>query len=83
MSDLRVENILIQVRHLLQDNNVKLWLAPYYIEETGTCDAEIQVCQKEKIPKNIFCFVLNFSLCSKSFFLRNWDSFIASNLTYQ
>lgn len=42
-ADLRVENILIQVRCKLQETGVKLWLQPYYAEGIGSIDAELEV----------------------------------------
>lgn len=44
-SDLRVENILIQVRSKLQENGIKLWLEPYYTEGIGTIESELEVIQ--------------------------------------
>lgn len=41
--DLRIENILIQVRSKLQENGIKLWLSPYYDEGIGSVDDEIEV----------------------------------------
>lgn len=41
--DLRIENILIQVRSKLQENGIKLWLHPYYEEGIGSVDDEIEV----------------------------------------
>ena len=42
-TDLRVENILIQVRSKLQEGNIKLWLPPYYIENVGQSDSDLEV----------------------------------------
>lgn len=41
--DLRVENVLIQVRSKLQEGGIKLWLSPYYEEGIGSVDDEIEV----------------------------------------
>lgn len=41
-ADLRIENILIQVKSKLLENGIKLWLPPYYVEG-GACDAELEV----------------------------------------
>lgn len=41
--DLRIENVLIQVRTKLQESGVKLWLSPYYEECIGSVDDEIEV----------------------------------------
>lgn len=40
---LSIENILIQVRAKLQENGIKLWLSPYYSNEIGPIDAELEV----------------------------------------
>lgn len=40
---MRVENILIQVRSLLQEKGIKLWLEPYHTDGLGPCDAELEV----------------------------------------
>lgn len=39
----QIDNILIQVRAKLKDNNIKLWLEPYYFAEIGSNDDEIEV----------------------------------------
>lgn len=41
---LPIENILIQVRSKLQNEQVKLWLPPYYEEGIGPVDSELEVC---------------------------------------
>lgn len=33
--NLKIENILIQVRSKLSENKIKLWLSPYYSENGG------------------------------------------------
>lgn len=40
---LPIENILIQVRAKLQNEQIKLWLPPYYEEGIGPVDAELEV----------------------------------------
>lgn len=40
---LSIENCLIQVRARLQEEGVKLWLAPYYVDGIGAVDAELEV----------------------------------------
>lgn len=47
MGDLRIENVLIQVRAKLNEDTIKLWLSPYYEEGIGSNDAELEV-------KNLF-----------------------------
>ncbi|KAK7873540.1 hypothetical protein R5R35_008789 [Gryllus longicercus] len=41
-SDLRAEDILVQVREKLNSDQVKLWLPPYYTEGSGRCEEEIE-----------------------------------------
>lgn len=41
--ELKIENILMQVRSKLQENGVKLWLSPYYEDGIGPIDDEIEV----------------------------------------
>lgn len=43
MGDLRIENVLIQVRGKLNEEGIKLWLSPYYEEGIGSNDAELEV----------------------------------------
>lgn len=38
-----IESILIQVRAKLQENGIKLWLTPYYSNEVGPNDTELEV----------------------------------------
>lgn len=38
-----IENVLIQVRAKLLENGIKLWLPPYYVEDIGSVDAELEV----------------------------------------
>lgn len=40
---LPIENILIQVRAKLQNEQIKLWLPPYYEEGIGPIDSELEV----------------------------------------
>lgn len=40
---LSIDNILIQVRSKLQDEGIKLWLLPYYLEGIGPVDTELEV----------------------------------------
>lgn len=42
-TNLRIDNVLIQVRSKLQEDGVKLWLSPYYEEGIGSNDDEIEV----------------------------------------
>jgi hypothetical protein len=42
-SELKTEGIHIQIREKLNEEHVKLWLPPYYSEDGGTCEEEIQV----------------------------------------
>lgn len=39
--NLNIENVIIQVRSTLNEQNIKLWLAPYYIN--GPVDEELEV----------------------------------------
>lgn len=43
MGDLRIENVLIQVRGKLNEDSIKLWLSPYYEEGIGSNDSELEV----------------------------------------
>lgn len=40
---LKVEDVFLQIRSVLQANNVKLWLPPYYDQINGPCIQELQV----------------------------------------
>lgn len=40
---LNIENVLVQIRARLLQNGIKLWLAPYYIENIGPVDSEMKV----------------------------------------
>lgn len=40
---LPIENILIQVRSKLQNEQIKLWLPPYYVDGIGPIDSELEV----------------------------------------
>lgn len=42
-SKCNIENVFIQVRAKLQENGVKLWLEPYYIDGIGPVDTELEV----------------------------------------
>ncbi|XP_037050774.1 NEDD8 ultimate buster 1-like [Bradysia coprophila] len=55
--DLKIENILMQVRSKLQEDGVKLWLSPYYEESIGPIDEMIEklatdYCQVLNVPLN-------------------------------
>ncbi|PSN45549.1 hypothetical protein C0J52_05786 [Blattella germanica] len=41
-SDLKIEGILIQVKEKLNEEHVKLWLPPYFTEDGGCCEEEMQ-----------------------------------------
>lgn len=43
MSSLEKEDCLIQIRDKLRRDAIKLWLSPYYLQETGTSMPDIQV----------------------------------------
>lgn len=47
-NSLSIDNCLIQVRARLQDQGIKLWLEPYYIEGIGPIDSELEVKTKNK-----------------------------------
>lgn len=59
-ADLRVENILIQVRSKLQDSGIKLWLQPYYDEGIGTIETELEVKQSNRQKKKYLIKFLSF-----------------------
>lgn len=40
---LTIENCLIQVRSTLQSEGIKLWLEPFYLQDIGPVDSEIEV----------------------------------------
>lgn len=40
---LSIENCLIQVRSCLQEQGIKLWLPPYYLEGIEPVDSELEV----------------------------------------
>lgn len=42
---MKIEDVFLQIRSVLQEDNVKLWLPPYYNESIGACEEEIQVKQ--------------------------------------
>lgn len=43
MNSLEKEDCLIQVRDKLRRDGIKLWLSPYYLQESGSSMADIQV----------------------------------------
>lgn len=45
-TDLKIEGILIQIKDKLNQERVKLWLPPYYTEECGSCEEELQKLTK-------------------------------------
>lgn len=44
-NSLSIDNCLIQVRSCLQEEGIKLWLEPYYVQGIGPVDAELEVFQ--------------------------------------
>lgn len=40
---LSIDNCLIQVRSCLQEEGIKLWLEPYYVQGIGPVDLELEV----------------------------------------
>lgn len=42
-SHLKAEDILIQIRSKLQNDDIKLWLEPYYVPDIGTVEEELTV----------------------------------------
>lgn len=52
---LPIENILIQVRAKLQNEQIKLWLEPYYEEGIGPIDSELEVWTKISFLFQFFC----------------------------
>lgn len=44
----KIDNIIIQVRARLQTMGIKLWLEPYYYDEVGCVEEEIEVILKNK-----------------------------------
>lgn len=55
---LPIENILIQVRAKLQNEQIKLWLPPYYEEGIGPIDSELEVCASLAVKYFFFTFHL-------------------------
>lgn len=55
-----IDNCLIQVRSCLQDEGIKLWLEPYYIQGIGSVDSEMEVI----LFKKNFNFSENFNNAS-------------------
>lgn len=45
-TDLRITSILQQVKSKLQENGIKLWLAPYYVDGIES-NADIEVCVRD------------------------------------
>lgn len=41
--DFKIEEVLIRLRSKLNEDQIKLWLPPYYLEGAGTSDEEIEV----------------------------------------
>lgn len=64
--ELKIENILMQVRSKLQENGVKLWLTPYYEEGIGPIDDEIEVRLLMRLMR-IFRYVEPFVRCNSHF----------------
>lgn len=42
-SNISIDNCFIQVRSSLQEEGIKLWLEPYYIEGIGPIESELEV----------------------------------------
>lgn len=42
-TNLKVEDVFIQIRDKLNKDSVKLWLPPYYTKVTGICVEELKV----------------------------------------
>lgn len=42
-SQLKTEDVLLQIRSKLQSDDIKLWLEPYYYEGIGPSDEELAV----------------------------------------
>lgn len=42
-NSLSIDNCLIQVRSRLQEEGIKLWLEPYYVQGIGSVDSEMEV----------------------------------------
>lgn len=40
---LKIEDVFLQIRSVLQADGVKLWLPPYYDEVIGPCEKELKV----------------------------------------
>lgn len=55
---LAIENCLIQVRSTLQAEGIKLWLEPFYLQDIGPVDSEIEV-------RNLFFLIINIILPSR------------------
>lgn len=62
----QIDNIIIQVRARLQSMGIKLWLEPYYYDEVGCVEDEIEV---NITNDKIFGNKLYFFVC-----YRNWPT---------
>lgn len=51
----QIDNIIIQVRARLQAQGIKLWLDPYYYDEVGCVEDEIEVCSPKHYGLNDVC----------------------------
>lgn len=51
----QIDNIIIQVRARLHLLGIKLWLEPYYYDEVGCVEEEIEVSAKGLMGVHTFC----------------------------
>lgn len=52
---LSIDNCLIQVRSRLQEEGIKLWLEPYYVQGIGPNDTELEVSVAKMTNKLEIC----------------------------
>lgn len=57
MSELSLENVLVQVKDALNSNGIKLWLSPYYLEMESN---ESEMLVRKKILICVELFLNNF-----------------------
>lgn len=61
-NSLSIDNCLIQVRSCLQEEGIKLWLEPYYVQGIGPVDAELEVNDFDMLWNQTFLILRHFFL---------------------
>lgn len=61
-NSLSIDNCLIQVRSCLQEEGIKLWLEPYYVQGIGPVDAELEVNDFDMLWNLTFLILRHFFL---------------------